>query len=549
MSNDKSTIQKLKDVSLYSIDELKELFGISTDAGAYTVDDIRDIFDTLKGQYRKLARNGFLDQAMNRILGDLDMNPDVDPNTNNSPQQMNNWWSNQYLVQDDPNQNIKITDRKDKVKIFDPDGIDGHNQMKQEQLGVVNSRVQEFVQDSLNPTLKNTTERLLVIDSLFRQTITPYSPNPASPASSSIFTMDLSEPLVNVLAMKLYSYQIPYSWYTVDSSYGTSCFWIKANGGSPTLIQVENGNYTSTQLITAIQDEITTKLNTGAGAFSGNLFDISYNPISGKSWFSFTTAAPNYSAELIFYDSENENSCAGVLCSNTMKLNSNLGWMLGFRPTTDTTTPIVFSRYIDAASYNQSNPPPDPANVTNTLFPYYQSDTTVDTYGTKYIVVVLDDLNQNRLNSGVVNIVDTSTTLSVPDYFNTSIPNVCAPDPQLNNVSSPFYVASVPRTLTSKQLYSINSILDNRKNTYKYRSSAPSTSDVFALIFPKKTGSSSGDMLVDLGSSMAYNRRTYFGPVNIERLRISLQDDKGNLLNLNGADWSMSIIVEQLYQY
>jgi hypothetical protein len=56
-------------------------------------------------------------------------------------------------------------------------------------------------------------------------------------------------------------------------------------------------------------------------------------------------------------------------------------------------------------------------------------------------------------------------------------------------------------------------------------------------------------MLVDLGSSMAYNRRTYFGPVNIERLRVSLQDDKGNLLNLNGADWSMSVIVEHLYKY
>ena len=40
MSNDKSTIQKLKDVNLYGIDELKELLGMSTDAGAYTVDDI-----------------------------------------------------------------------------------------------------------------------------------------------------------------------------------------------------------------------------------------------------------------------------------------------------------------------------------------------------------------------------------------------------------------------------------------------------------------------------------------------------------------------------
>jgi hypothetical protein len=301
------------------------------------------------------------------------------------------------------------------------------------------------------------------------------------------------------------------------------------------LIQVDNGNYTPAQLITAIQAELDSVLNI-VGIFSGNNFDISYNPISGKSSFSFDTNAAGYIAEIIFYDSANENSCAGVLCGNTMRLDNNLGWMLGFRPTTDTTTPIVFSRTV--LSDSGVSPP-------TRLY----SDTTVDTYGTRYIVVVLDDLNQNRLNSGIVNIVDTSTTLSVPDYFNTTIPNVCAPDPQLNNVPTPFYVASVPRTLTSKQLYSINSILENRKNTYKYRSSAPSTSDVFALIFPKKTGASSGDMLVDVGSSMAYNRRTYFGPVNIERLKITLQDDKGNLLNINGADWSISIIVEQLYQY
>jgi hypothetical protein len=313
------------------------------------------------------------------------------------------------------------------------------------------------------------------------------------------------------------------------------------------LIQIENGNYTPTQLISAIS----AKLSSVTFA-DGNTFDISYNPISGRSWFSFATAGagPQYdSVEIIFYDSNNDNSCGGVFCGNTMKLNNNLGWMLGFRPEIDTSTPIVFSRKIDSYYYNQTNPVPDPSNPTNTLFPYYQSNTTVDTYGTKYIVVVLDDLNQNRLNSGLVNIVDTTTTLSVPDYFNTSIPNVCAPDPQLNNVSSPFYVSSVPRTLTAKQLYSINAILDNRKNTYKYRASAPSTSDVFALIFPKKTGVSSGDMMVDLGSSLAYNRRTYFGPVNIERMSIKLEDDKGNLLNLNGADWALAFMVEQLYQY
>ena len=531
-----ATIKKLKDVNVYTIDELKELLGMSTEKGFYTTDDINDIFDILKSKYPNLARQGgFLDKAMNRILEDLDMNQDVVQDTNSTPTQAEEWMDTQYLQQTDPTQTVKITDRKGKVQLFDGSGTDGYNVMKQEQLGIINSRVQEFVQDSLNPTLKNTTERLLVIDSLFRQTITPYSPNPASPASSSTFTMDLSEPLVNVLSLKLYSYQIPYSWYTIDSAYGTSCFWVKVTSVvNPILIQVENGNYTPTQLISAIQGQFTAVLNTGV--FAGNNLNISYNQISGKAVLSFTTALPSQTAEIIFYDSSNENSYASANLVNAMKLNNNLGWYLGFRPETDTTTPVLFSRTI---SSNTGTSPP------TKLY----SDTTVDTYGSKYIVVVLDDMNQNRLNSGLVNIVDTSTTLSVPDYYNASIPNVSAPDPQLNNVLSPFYVASVPRTLTSKQLYSLNSILDNRKNTYKYRSSAPSSSDVFALIFPKKSGVSSGDMIIDLGSSLAYNRRTYFGPVNIQRLSISLQDDKGNLLNLNGADWAITIIVEQLYQY
>jgi len=103
--------------------------------------------------------------------------------------------------------------------------------------------------------------------------------------------------------------------------------------------------------------------------------------------------------------------------------------------------------------------------------------------------------------------------------------------------------------LTQAQLYSINQILDNRKSTYKYRTSGPTTTDVFAIIPLKKQGLDSGDTIVDLGSSLMYNTRTYFGPVNISRMRVSLQDDKGNVINMNGGDWSITIMAETLYQY
>ena len=32
-------------------------------------------------------------------------------------------------------------------------------------------------------------------------------------------------------------------------------------------------------------------------------------------------------------------------------------------------------------------------------------------------------------------------------------------------------------------------------------------------------------------------------------MRVRLLDDKGNVINLNGSDWSVTLIAEILYQY
>jgi hypothetical protein len=533
MKPNKKTIQKLKDVDKYSIYELKELLGLSIEPNFYTIDDVQDHFDVLNSKYPKLARNGgFLDQAKERIIDDIDLNPDPEPPTNKEPPELNEWYTNQYLKQDDFLQNARITDRVNKVKFLKGDE---HETMKRERLGILNSHPLPIAQDTLNPTLKNVSQRILVIDSQYRQSI-------SATTSSTDFTLDLSDILTNTLSLKLYSFQIPYAWYTIDSTMGTSCFWVKYDGTTYP-ISIQDGNYSDVQLITAIQYQLDAIINVVA-PFTGNNFDISYNSISGKSCFLFASQVPTLSVEVIFYDSEFYSSCS-TKCANSMKLNNNLGWVLGFRPIDDKNLPLHFSIFVDSSvNYNISGNPA-PYNLNNAYF----SDGPIDIYGTKYLTLVLDDFNQNHLNNGLVNIMDTDTTLSLPDYFNADIPNVCAPDPQLNNTISPFYVQSTPRSLTQAQLYSINQILENRRTTYKSRITGPTTTDVLAIIPIKKQGLSSGDMLVDAGSSLAYNMRTYFGPVNISRLRVCLQDDMGRTLNLHGANWSVSIIVESLYQY
>ena len=559
---DKDIKKKLKDVNMYTVDELKELLGLSTEQDAYTLDDIEKHFWLLSNKYPRLAKNGFLGKAKERILNDLNMNPDAEPKTNAEPKEMKEWWTNQYLPNSNFLQNLKITDRKNKVKTFD-DENGSHETMKREQLSVLNSHPLLIAQDSLNPTLKNINQRLVVIDSQYRQNIAPFSENTDAPSSSTDFTLDLSDPLTDTLSLKMYSYEIPYSWYVVDKNMGTSFFWVKdlspGTSGTVYSIAIDDGNYTKLELVNAIQYKLNTLLNTNPPFSGGNTLDISYNPYNGKACFLFASNAPGIDVEIIFYDTENYNSYYDIaanpplgvqtaLGSTAMKINNNLGWILGYRPNDDKTLPIVFSRPVSSSlNYIAPTVPPNsyPYNLENGLF----SDGPIDTYGTRYLIVVLDDFNQNHLNNGLVNIVDTDTTLSIPDYFSADLPKVCAPDPQLGGTVAPFYVQSTPRKLTQAQLYSINQILDNRNTTYKYRTSGPTTTDVFAVIPLKKQGFDAGDTLVDLGSSLMYNTRTYFGPVNISRMRVALQDDKGNTLNLNGGDWSITLMAETLYQY
>ena len=109
---------------------------------------------------------------------------------------------------------------------------------------------------------------------------------------------------------------------------------------------------------------------------------------------------------------------------------------------------------------------------------------------------------------------------------------------------------SAPRTLTQAQLYTANAILANNNNLTNYLTKAPTSSDILAIV-PVKTsvGVPTGSLLVEFSGSLQDSERVYFGPVNIERMEVKLLDDKGNVLNLHGSDWCVTLIAECLYQY
>jgi hypothetical protein len=196
-----------------------------------------------------------------------------------------------------------------------------------------------------------------------------------------------------------------------------------------------------------------------------------------------------------------------------------------------------------------------------------------DYYGPKYFILVIDDYNQNHINNGLVTITELSTKLPVPSYFSLDTAYVCdtlnnsllSNNINILNTNSDLYITSekafdgtkkipqvipnAPRTYTNSQIYTINEIIKNNSRNTRFKILPANPSDSFALINLEKNNLSLGHYITENSSSLQTNKRNYFGPVDIEKLRIKLLDDRGNIVNLNGLDWNIVLIAEVLYQY
>jgi hypothetical protein len=427
--------------------------------------------------------------------------------------QTEKWIKNiESLPQSNKVQTDKITDRLQKIGVYS----NNHVPMNREQLGVNNTFDLPVAQDGkLNPTLKNTTQRLIVLDSFFRQ-------ESSAASISTDYTLDLSDHLTDVLSLRLWSIEVPLTYYVIDVNYGNTCFWV-SDGTDNIPISIPSGNYTPTSLVTALNDAFA-----AAGfTFTSPVLPVSYNSsnykitmqLNGGTYGSPVAFTINpTTTKLIFFDPTITLQCETTCVQNGLYLNQTLGWLMGFHNSTGMIP-------VEAAG--------------NT------GDSVLDLNGPRYFILALDDYNQNHLNNGLVSITEPSKVVKLPSYYSPDQPYVCEPS-QFGQVAQ--LTQSSPRTLTQSQIYTINEILKNNVNNMELRAKAPTTTDVFAII-PIKQASVGGTLYVDFSGQLQDNRRTYFGPVDIDRMRIRLLNDKGRVVNLNGADWAITIISENLYQY
>lgn len=417
------------------------------------------------------------------------------------------------LPQDNDNQQNKTTDRFQKIDVYGNPYVP----MEREQLGVNNTHSVDVIQDGkLNPTLTNTINRMVVIDSFYRQ-------ESADGNISTDFTLDLSDRLTKVLNMRVWSIQIPITYYNIDDVYGNTCFWI-TEGEQNIPISIPPGSYNPSTLVEAlitsftnagfvftsvpvVYDSITFKIRL-------NLFDGVYTPPSGSLFNPFTIST---FTSITFFNADKALTCKDTCIPQALHINETLGYIMGFQDTS--------GEYVVEVDGNIA-------------------DSVVDLFGPRYFILVVDDFTQNHLNNGMVTITEPSKLVRLPSYYTTDHPYVCVDN---SGNSIPELIQSAPRTLTQNQIYTINEIIKNNKNNLDVRAKAPTTTNVLGIL-PIKS-STGGSMYVDFSGPIQENQRTYFGPVDIERLRVRLLDDKGNTLNLNGGNWSFTLLCELLYQY
>jgi len=346
------------------------------------------------------------------------------------------------------------------------------------------------------------------IDSQYRTNILPYSENPLSNSYNTNFTFNLTNPITKAISAKLYSYQIPTSWYAFNARSGNTFFMY--NG---IIITIPDGNYTVQSLVAELNAIAAQNIATSD-------LVVSFNPVDNRISFKNNNLLSDTITVVFFIQGNviNYNNCGSTSLTQfqTLGINSTLGWLMGFHLTANSTT----------------------GDVSITLAPgeTIKGNVAPDTYGPKYFILSLEDYSNQRLSSGLYNITNTTNiaTISIPDFYKTTAVACKLREGQL----------------TQSQLYTINAVTESSKpnNTatgFNSKLSGPSSGSAFAIIPLQDITNLRPTPYVKFGADLAVHKRNYLSPTYLDRFTVRLTDDKGNLVDLHDNDWSFSMIVEE----
>jgi hypothetical protein len=404
--------------------------------------------------------------------------------------------------------------------------------------------VYQFGPSSINPLLKETMKRLIFIDSQYRD----YSLYP----NSTNFKFNLSEPLTNVVSLKLHSVSIPYTWYNISNLYDANYFILEGNkpsmNGKQIRISIEPGVYNVGELHDALNQGIADAQTANPDVQFGTS-QIIYSSTSNRIQFQLDIiyTAPDstqyYTNDftLVFYKANGDTSKQNSEYDSIV-WNVTLGWVLGYRN---------FGAYnLDPDSPNNATFVSQNGYVYNatTNIVLLTANTCLDLNTTKTMYLILNDHTNHHLNDGLVTIEPLDTRRDFQSYINPGEITLGSN----GSINTSLNSATPNQNLTENQTYGANETIYNNiqgASNHSIYSDPPNLNDMFAIIPIKLNGLQPGQLYTEFGGGLLENSRIYFGPVNLRKFDVKLMNDKGDVIDLNNTNWNFSLLVEYLYNY
>lgn len=177
---------------------------------------------------------------------------------------------------------------------------------------------------------KETKKKYWNIDTQFRDDYDTYD---TSANYLTKYTFTLPQPINDVKSISVANFELPMTFYNISSSLGNNTFKVTHGTGSNPVINyhyivVPDGQYTASTLSSTINTQMI-----GRG-----LTDLSLNIVNGYS--SFGHASTTYTIDFAVKTNYTSSSSTNSVLSDFDKYNikSKLGWLLGFRNTSYSTT-------------------------------------------------------------------------------------------------------------------------------------------------------------------------------------------------------------------
>ena len=358
------------------------------------------------------------------------------------------------------------------------------------------------------------TTQMIVINSAYRTNILPYSDNPRSNSFNTNFSFALSKGISRAVSIRLHSISIPTSWYTFTELLGNTFFTYNGH-----VIVIPDGNYTTESIVATINDLTLTQYG----------LKISINTINNCVKFE-NTLSYLISPLITFFIKKNMTNIdeCGVSSSTsdykygTFGVNSTLGWMLGFQITPNEQTG-------DVSAYIEYNVP-------------LIAQSVPDVYGSKFFILSLEEFSNQRLTRGLSTNVSSKQRIytNVSEFYNTAKAECSLQRTPLTHAQQ----------LVREAVSGVGSVITTNESSLSTYKIAGYQADAAFAIIPLDTSviinkrSASADYQLS-GVNLEIFKRHYKTPTVIEKIQVSLTDDKGNLVNLHGSNWTFSIILEE----